>query len=80
MLALSFSGHRGAVDFIGKTRGRAYWNDSDMGLTKGEYKIVHLLVSNVGRYVTYRAIYDRLHYEGLIAGSGVHGLIRPWIA
>jgi two-component system response regulator ChvI len=59
---------------------RAYWNDSDMGLTKGEYKIVHLLVSNVGRYVTYRAIYDRLHYEGFIAGSGVHGLIRPWIA
>jgi DNA-binding response OmpR family regulator len=32
-----------------------------MGLTKGEYKIVHLLVSNVGRYVTYRAICDRLH-------------------
>jgi len=65
---------RGAVDFIGKTcsveilvlvlnpnMSRAYWNDSDMGLTKGEYKIVHLLVSNVGRYVTYRAIYDRLH-------------------
>jgi len=51
-----------------------------MGLTKGEYKIVHLLVSNVGRYVTYRAIYDRLHYEGFIAGSSVHGLIRPWIA
>ena len=84
---------RGAVYFIDKTRGveilvlvlnpnmsRAYWNDSDMGLTKGEYKIVHLLVSNVGRYVTYRAIYDRLHYEGFIAGSGVHGLIRPWIA
>ena len=40
---------------------RAYWNDSEMGLTKGEYKIVHLLVSNVGRYVTYRAICDRLH-------------------
>jgi hypothetical protein len=52
---------------------RASSNDSDMGLTKGEYKIVHLLVSNVGRYVTYRAIYDRLHYEGFIAGSGDDG-------
>jgi DNA-binding response OmpR family regulator len=52
---------------------RAYWRDSDMSLTKGEYKIVHLLVSNVGRYVTYRAIYDRLHYEGFIAGSGDDG-------
>jgi len=52
---------------------RAYWNDSDMSLTKGKYKIVHLLVSNVGRYVTYRAIYDRLHYEGFIAGSGDDG-------
>ena len=52
---------------------RAYWSDSDMSLTKGEYKIVHLLVSNVGRYVTYRAIYDRLHYEGFIAGSGDDG-------
>jgi two-component system response regulator ChvI len=46
---------------------RAYWNDADLGLTLGEYKIVHLLASNVGRYVTYRAIYDRLHYEGFIA-------------
>ena len=46
---------------------RAYWNDADLGLALGEYKIVHLLASNVGRYVTYRAIYDRLHYEGFIA-------------
>lgn len=23
--------------------------------------------------MTYRAIYDRLHYEGFIAGSGEHG-------
>ena len=42
-------------------------------LTLGEYKIVHLLASNAGRYVTYRAIYDRLHYEGFIAGSGADG-------
>ena len=52
---------------------RAYWKDVDVGLTLGEYNIVHLLASNVGRYVTYRAIYDRLHYVGFIAGSGSDG-------
>ena len=52
---------------------RAYWNRVDVGLTVGEYNIVHLLVLNAGRYVTYRAIYDRMHYAGFIAGSGDHG-------
>jgi len=52
---------------------RAYWEGVDVGLTLGEYNIVHLLASNVGRYVTYRAIYDRIHYEGFIAGSGADG-------
>src|SRR5262245_20132471 len=52
---------------------RAYWNDVDVDLTLGEYNIVHLLASRVGRYVTYRAVYDRLHYEGFIAGGGPHG-------
>jgi hypothetical protein len=45
----------------------------DVGLTIGEYKIVHLLASNAGRYVTYRVIYDRLTYEGFIAGVGNTG-------
>jgi two-component system response regulator ChvI len=31
------------------------------------------LASNVGRYVTYRAIYDRLRYEGFAAGNGPDG-------
>jgi two-component system, OmpR family, response regulator ChvI len=52
---------------------RAYWKDVDVGLTLGEYNIVYLLASNAGRYVTYRAIYDRLHYEGFIAGDGAEG-------
>ena len=52
---------------------RAYWKDADLRLTLGEYNILHLLASNVGRYVTYRAIYDRLHYEGFIAGDGADG-------
>jgi two-component system response regulator ChvI len=52
---------------------RAYWNDIDVGLTVVEYNIAHLLASNVGRWVTYRAIYDRVHYEGFVGGSGADG-------
>jgi two-component system, OmpR family, response regulator ChvI len=52
---------------------RAYWNQVDVGLTLGEYKIVHLLVSNVGSFVTYRTLYDRMRSEGFIAGAGEDG-------
>jgi two-component system response regulator ChvI len=52
---------------------RAFWNGVDVDLTLGEYKLVHLLVSNAGSFVTYRAAYDRLRFEGFIAGSGKDG-------
>jgi two-component system, OmpR family, response regulator ChvI len=52
---------------------RAYWAGIDVGLTFGEYKLVHLLVSNAGSFVTYRSLYDRLHFQGFIAGSGTDG-------
>jgi two-component system response regulator ChvI len=52
---------------------RAYWKQVDVGLTVGEFKLVELLASNAGRYVTYRALYDRLHYEGFVAGTGERG-------
>jgi len=52
---------------------RAYWNDVDLGLTFGEYNIVYLLASHVGRYATYRAVYDRMHHEGFLAGTGAEG-------
>jgi DNA-binding response OmpR family regulator len=52
---------------------RAYWNNTDLGLTLSEYKIVHLLASNVARHVTYRAIYDRQRHQGFAAGSGTEG-------
>ena len=54
-------------------RSRAYWNQVDIGLTLGEYNIVHLLASQAGSFMTYRAIYDRLTYEGFIAGIGDDG-------
>jgi two-component system, OmpR family, response regulator ChvI len=53
--------------------GRAYWSGKDVGLSFGEYNIVDLLVVNVGSYVTYRAVYDLLHYEGFVAGTGELG-------
>ena len=52
---------------------RASWNGADIGLTLTEYKIVHLLVSNLGNHLTYRAVYDTMHHEGFIAGSGEDG-------
>ncbi len=55
------------------TISRAYWNEVDVGLTVGEYKTVDLLASHAGRYVTYRSIYDCIHYAGFVAGSGDHG-------
>jgi two-component system response regulator ChvI len=52
---------------------RASWNGTDVGLTLTEYKIVHLLVTNLGNHLTYRAVYDTMHHEGFIAGSGEDG-------
>ena len=52
---------------------RAYWNQSDLCLSFGEYKPVELPASNAGHYVTYRAVYDRMHYEGFMAGDGEDG-------
>ena len=34
---------------------------------------MHLLVSNLGNHLTYRAVYDTMHHEGFIAGSGEDG-------
>jgi len=58
---------------LGPAIHRAYWNDVDIGLTAGEYDIVHFLVSSVGIYRTYREIYDVQHYEGFAAGHGELG-------
>ena len=52
---------------------RVFWNGVDVDLTLGEYKLVHLLALNAGSFVTYRSLYDRLHFEGFIAGSGKDG-------
>ena len=48
---------------------RAFWNGVDVDLTPGEYKLVHLLATNAGSFVTYRSLYDRLQIQGFIAGK-----------
>jgi two-component system response regulator ChvI len=52
---------------------RAFWNDRDVDLTVTEFKIVHLLATNAGSPVTYRAAYDCMHYVGFFGGSGEDG-------
>jgi two-component system response regulator ChvI len=54
----------------------AQWRGHDIGLTVVEERIVRLLVANAGQSVTYRAIYDQVHYEGFVAGDGERGFER----
>ena len=52
---------------------RALWKGADVGLTVGEFKIINLLAGSQGGHVTYREIYDTLHYRGFVAGCGENG-------
>jgi len=52
---------------------QAEWHGRAVGLTLGEFKVVDLLASTAGEVCSYRAIYDRMHYAGFIAGSGDGG-------
>jgi two-component system response regulator ChvI len=52
---------------------RAYWDGVDVDLTLTEFKIVFLLVSRAGEYVTYRSVYDSVRYSGFVAGAGEEG-------
>ncbi|WP_145729333.1 response regulator transcription factor [Nitrospirillum pindoramense] len=52
---------------------RAFWRGRDVMLTVTEFSIVEFMVANLGEHVTYRAIYDRVHWSGFIAGSGEDG-------
>lgn len=52
---------------------RAFWKGADVGLTVTEFNIVHQLVTHAGEHMTYRAIYDCVHWSGFVAGSGDDG-------
>ena len=61
---------------------RATWNGVDLGLTHGEFRVIHLLAGNANRYFTYRAIYDVVRSPGFVAGpdgnfsNNVRGVIK----
>ena len=42
-------------------------------MTTTEMRVMRRLVTDTGRYVTYRGIYDIVHYPGFMAGTGVEG-------
>jgi two-component system, OmpR family, response regulator ChvI len=52
---------------------RAFWKGEDVDLTVSEFKVVQLFVESLGRAVSYREIYDRMHYCGFVAGYGEDG-------
>lgn len=54
---------------------RAEWRAFDVGLTNMEYKIIALLASTPGEYITYRKLYDTMHYAGFLAGQGREGVM-----
>jgi len=74
-MAASPAGDRVACDelVLESAMSRAYWKGVDLDLTLGEYKVVHLLASKRGSFVSYRAVYDRLRHEGFISGQGPDG-------
>lgn len=51
----------------------ATWNGASPVLTVTEFNIVHLLVSQAGDFVSYRALYDCVHRPGFHAGDGAEG-------
>ena len=52
---------------------RAQWRGYDLCLTLTEYKVVSSLVANSDKPVTFRAIYDEMHYQGFHGGAGARG-------
>jgi two-component system response regulator ChvI len=53
--------------------GRAYWKGKEVGLTLGEFRIVHFLATRAGQDIRYRDLYDQVHDTGFFAGTGAEG-------
>jgi two-component system response regulator ChvI len=52
---------------------RAEWRGCDLGLTLSEYKIIAMLAAAADKGVSYRQVYDAIHYEGFVSGWGDNG-------
>jgi len=52
---------------------RAYWRGNQVDLTLSEFAIIRFMVTQVGRDVTYRQIYDIVRGKDFVAGFGAEG-------
>jgi two-component system response regulator ChvI len=52
---------------------RAYWNGNQVDLTLSEFAIIRFMVTQSGRDVTYRQIYDIVRGKDFVAGFGTDG-------
>jgi DNA-binding response OmpR family regulator len=52
---------------------RALWCGCDIDLTVTEFRVLSRLVEGAGGFVSYRSIYDVMHYTGFVAGNGDEG-------
>lgn len=52
---------------------RAYWNGNQVDLTLSEFAIIKFMVTQSGRDVTYRQIYDIVRGKDFVAGFGTDG-------
>ena len=48
---------------------RAFWGSNDVELTTTEFRIVGLLIDHIGTFISYRVVYDNVHYAGFAAGG-----------
>jgi two-component system response regulator ChvI len=52
---------------------RAEWRGRDLGLTLSEFKVIVMLAVAADKGVSYRQVYDAIHYEGFVSGWGDNG-------
>jgi two-component system, OmpR family, response regulator ChvI len=52
---------------------RAFWKGTELDLTLMEFRVVRLMATSAGDFVSYRAVYDVVHHAGFMAGNGDDG-------
>ena len=52
---------------------RVSWCGKDALMTLTEFRITKVLAEKAGTFLSYRQIYDQVHYSGFAAGAGVQG-------
>ena len=52
---------------LNPVEGRAFWDDVDLGLTLGEYRVVELLARRSPTFATYREIHEQIRHQATTA-------------